>query len=106
MLRASHSVYWCRDDVPVVVVMKAMGVESDQEVTQLVGSEGAYTALFAPSLQECKNLGIFTSQQALDWLGEPNALQPAFCFQVIHEEFLYSFTLCSFEMTSLPVSDV
>ena len=54
-----------------MVVMKAMGVESDQEVTQMIGSEGAYTALFAPSLQECKQLGVFTTQQALDWLGEP-----------------------------------
>lgn len=60
---------WCRDVVPVVVVMKAMGIESDQEVTQLIGSEGTYAGLFAPSLQECKQLGVFSQQQALEWLG-------------------------------------
>ena len=59
----------CRDVVPVVVVMKAMGIESDQEVSQLIGSEGTYAGLFAPSLQECKQLGVFSQQQALEWLG-------------------------------------
>ena len=49
--------------------MKAMGIESDQEVTQLIGSEGTYAGLFAPSLQECKQLGVFSQQQALEWLG-------------------------------------
>lgn len=60
----------CRDDVPIVIVMKAMGIESDQEVTQLIGSEGIYTGLFAPSLQECKQHSVFSQQQALDWLGD------------------------------------
>ena len=52
--------------------MKAMGIESDQEVTQLIGSEGAYAGLFAPSLQECKQQGVFSQQQALEWLGMHN----------------------------------
>ena len=64
---------WCRDVVPVVVVMKAMGIESDQEVTQLIGSEATYAGLFAPSLQECKQLGVFSQQQALEWLGACSA---------------------------------
>lgn len=50
--------------------MKAMGIESDQEVTELIGSEGAYTALFAPSLQECKSHAVFSQYQALEWLGK------------------------------------
>ena len=65
----------CREDVPIVIVMKAMGIESDQEVTQLIGSEGAYTIRFAPSLQECKQHGVFTHQQALEWLGEAQRLK-------------------------------
>ena len=66
--------WWYRDVVPVVVVMKAMGIESDQEVTQLIGSEGTYAGLFAPSLQECKQLGVYSQQQALEWLGACTAL--------------------------------
>lgn len=49
--------------------MRAMGVESDQEFVQLVGQEPAFANLLAPSIQDCKLLGIFTQQQALDYLG-------------------------------------
>lgn len=72
----------CRDVVPVVVVMKAMGIESDQEVTQLIGSEGTYAGLFAPSLQECKQLGVFSQQQALEWLGMSTAQHTKPCLLV------------------------
>ena len=39
------------DDLPVVVALKAMGVTSDQEVLQLVGSEPRYAQAMAASLQ-------------------------------------------------------
>ena len=68
-----------RDDVPIVIVMKAMGIESDQEVTQLIGSEGAYTALFAPSLQECKQHAVFSQHQALEWLGKSSTSFSSCC---------------------------
>jgi len=68
--------------VPIVIVMKAMGIESDQEVTQLIGNEGTYTGLFAPSLQECKQQSIFTQQQALQWLGKSADLH-TFIFALI-----------------------
>ncbi|KAK9824521.1 hypothetical protein WJX72_011068 [[Myrmecia] bisecta] len=57
------------DDMPIVVVLKAMGVESDQEVVQLIAPEPAYAGLLGPSLQDCKKLEIFTQQQALEYLG-------------------------------------
>ncbi len=61
---------WCRrDDVPVVIVMKAMGVESDQEAASLVGSEADFSALFLPSLEAAAEAGVVTQQQALQWLG-------------------------------------
>ena len=37
------------DDVPIVVVLKAMGVASDQEVVQLVGSEGKFSQAHTPA---------------------------------------------------------
>ena len=37
------------DDVPVVVALKAMGVTSDQEVMQLVGSEPKFAQAMAAS---------------------------------------------------------
>ena len=57
------------EDVPIVIVMKAMGVESDQEIVQLVGSEQSYNDAMAPSLEEAASLGIFTETQALEYIG-------------------------------------
>ena len=57
------------DDMPVVVVFKAMGVHTDQEIIQLVGSEEDILSTFAPSLEECANLKVFTQLQALEYIG-------------------------------------
>ena len=57
------------DGIPVVVVFKAMGVVSDQEIVQLIGSEDEVLSVFAPSLEEGANLKIFTQLQALEYVG-------------------------------------
>ncbi|KAL4423845.1 hypothetical protein ABPG75_001146 [Micractinium tetrahymenae] len=56
------------EDVNIMIVMRAMGVESDEEVLQLVGTEGAFANLLIPTLQHCKEEGVYTRQQALDYL--------------------------------------
>ena len=57
------------DDVPAMVVLKAMGVESDQECVQLVGSEAEVAEMLAQSVGDCAKHNVFTQQQALEWLG-------------------------------------
>ncbi|KAL3691016.1 hypothetical protein R1sor_004667 [Riccia sorocarpa] len=57
------------DDIPIVAVLKAMGVENDQEIVQMVGRDPKYAGLLAPSMQECSNLAIYSQQQALEYLG-------------------------------------
>ncbi|EPY51806.1 DNA-directed RNA polymerase III complex subunit Rpc2 [Schizosaccharomyces cryophilus OY26] len=58
------------DDIPIVAVLKAMGLQSDQEIFELVaGNEASYQDLFAPSVEECAKLNIFTTQQALEYIG-------------------------------------
>ena len=57
------------DDMPVVVAFKAMGIHTDQEIVQLVGSEKDILSNFAPSLGECAYLKIFTQLQALEYIG-------------------------------------
>ena len=52
-------------EVGVVVVFKAMGVVSDQEIMQMVGTEDKVMTKFAASLEECHRLGVFTQEQAL-----------------------------------------
>lgn len=57
------------EDIPVVVVFKAMGMTADQEIVQLVGSNEEILSYFAPSIEECANLKIFTQLQALEYVG-------------------------------------
>ena len=59
----------CRDDQPIVVVLKAMGLESDQEIQQLVGLDGNFAQLLAPSIQKAREANVYTQQQALEYLG-------------------------------------
>ncbi|KAI0244506.1 DNA-directed RNA polymerase III complex subunit Rpc2 [Massospora cicadina] len=58
------------DDLPVVIVLKAMGITSDKEIAQLVtGTDVALLNVFAPSLETAAKEGIHTPQQALDYIG-------------------------------------
>ena len=52
-------------EVGVAIVFKAMGVISDQEIVQMVGTEDKVMTMFAASLEECHRLGVFTQEQAL-----------------------------------------
>jgi len=56
------------DDIPVVVLLRAMGLTSDQEVVQLVGSEPRFAHAISASLHECAKLGIFSQAKALEWI--------------------------------------
>ncbi|KAL6899552.1 hypothetical protein ACP4OV_006210 [Aristida adscensionis] len=56
--------------IPIIVVMKAMGMESDQEVVQMVGRDPRYADLMFPSIQECASEGIYTQQQALQYMDD------------------------------------
>ncbi|KAL2348967.1 hypothetical protein Fmac_002967 [Flemingia macrophylla] len=56
------------EKVPLMVVMKAMGMESDQEVIQMVGRDPRYSLLLLPSIEECTKCKVYTQQQALEYL--------------------------------------
>ena len=58
------------EDIPIVVVFRAMGIQSDKEILQLVaGQDETYAELFSINLERAAKLGIFTRQQALDYMG-------------------------------------
>ncbi|CAB9507491.1 polymerase II subunit RPB2 [Seminavis robusta] len=57
------------DDIPIAIVLKAMGIESDLEMVQLVGSEDYILNSLALSLEEPARLGIHTQTQALRYIG-------------------------------------
>jgi len=58
------------DDIPIVVLLKAMGVTSDQEIVQLVGSEGKFAQAIAASLNECSQLRVYSQKQALEYISK------------------------------------
>ncbi len=55
-------------DVPIAVIFKAMGVISDQEIVQMVGTDDNVMTSFAASLEECHRAGVFTQLQALKYM--------------------------------------
>uniref|UniRef100_A0A1J3DA34 DNA-directed RNA polymerase subunit beta n=1 Tax=Noccaea caerulescens TaxID=107243 RepID=A0A1J3DA34_NOCCA len=54
--------------IPIIIVLKAMGMESDQEIVQMVGRDPRFSASLLPSIEECVSEGVHTRQQALDYL--------------------------------------
>ncbi|CAN6855574.1 unnamed protein product [Brassica oleracea] len=57
--------------IPIIIVLKAMGMESDQEIVQMVGRDPRFSASLLPSMEasiECISEGVNTRQQALDYL--------------------------------------
>lgn len=58
------------EDVPIAMIFKALGIDSDQEIMLLVaGFDSTYQDIFAVNFEECAKLDIHTQQEALEWLG-------------------------------------
>ncbi|KAL9634049.1 MAG: hypothetical protein Q9164_004319, partial [Protoblastenia rupestris] len=58
------------EDIPIVVLFKALGVHSDNEILQMIaGLDGAYQDTFAINFEESKKLNINTQQEALEYIG-------------------------------------
>lgn len=58
------------EDIPIVILLKAMGIHTDKEMLRLVaGVDRLYQEDFAINFEEPIKLGISTQQQALDWIG-------------------------------------
>ena len=46
-----------------MVIFKGYGIQSDQEIAELVGFEEDILNCFAASIEECHRLGIYTQMQ-------------------------------------------
>jgi len=62
-----HNIF--TEDIPVMIILKAMGIESDLEMVQLVGSEPEIIDAMALPLEDPVKLSIYTQLQALKYLG-------------------------------------
>lgn len=52
-------------DIPIVVMFKAMGFQSDQQIVQMIGTEPEILKNLSASLEECYTVDVFTQTQAL-----------------------------------------
>ncbi|KAG6865344.1 DNA-directed RNA polymerase III subunit [Blastosporella zonata] len=58
------------EDIPIAIALKALGIQSDKEILLLTaGNTEAYKSAFSASLEEAAKLGVFTRQQALEFIG-------------------------------------
>ena len=55
-------------DIPIAIAFKAMGVTSDQEIVQMVGTDDNIMTAFSASLEECNKAAVFTQLQALKYM--------------------------------------
>ncbi|KAK5120067.1 DNA-directed RNA polymerase III subunit [Meristemomyces frigidus] len=57
------------EDVPVAIALRAMGVQSDHEILLLTaGNDATYQDNFAPNIEQAALEGVFTQEQALDYV--------------------------------------
>eukprot|EP00111_Clytia_hemisphaerica_P015648 TCONS_00046187-protein len=56
------------EDIPICAVFKAMGIESDQEIVQMIGIEEEVMNYFAATIEEGNMLQIYTKMQAMNYL--------------------------------------
>ena len=52
-------------DMPIVILLKALGVETDQEIVQMVGNEPMIHIALGPCIEECHRAHVFTQKQVV-----------------------------------------
>uniref|UniRef100_A0A336KW81 DNA-directed RNA polymerase subunit beta n=1 Tax=Culicoides sonorensis TaxID=179676 RepID=A0A336KW81_CULSO len=71
---SKHGKYYLKhnsmtEDIPIVIIFKAMGMTSDQEIMQLIGTDTDTQTRFVPSLLEAIHHKVFTQERALEFMG-------------------------------------
>jgi len=58
-----------REDVPLMVMFRALGVETDEEIANLLWDKNSqYSDMLAASFKECSDLKIYTRSEAVEYL--------------------------------------
>jgi len=73
-IAVKHGKYYLRhntlqEDVLVIIILRAMGIESDQEIVQLIGTEDSVIGSLMSTLEDTQKLDINTQEQAIKYLG-------------------------------------
>lgn len=55
-----------REDIPLMVMFRAFGIETDREIAEIIG--GDHTELLAASFKECADAKVYTKHDAITYL--------------------------------------
>lgn len=69
LLMLKHNSF--NEDIPVAIALRAMGVQSDHEILLLcAGQDSQYQDEFAPNLEYAALCGVYTQEQALEFISQ------------------------------------
>lgn len=64
------------EDIPIVILLKALGLESDQSITQCIGTTAEFQKVLFACFQEAANHKVVTQDEALSFIGERRRESP------------------------------
>jgi DNA-directed RNA polymerase II subunit RPB2 len=57
-----------REDIPLMVMFRAFGMESDEEIANLICPTGEYMELLGASFKECSDIKVYNREDAITYL--------------------------------------
>ena len=57
-----------REDIPLMVMFRALGVENDEAIANLICPTGEYVELLSASFKECSDINIYSQEDAINYL--------------------------------------
>lgn len=90
------------EPIPVVIILRALGVVSDHEVVQLIGTDVVDSV--SASLEEASRLKVFTAKQALTYIGSKMKMPKKFTSYRKSKEDVGLDVLCTKVLSHIPVT--
>jgi len=57
-----------REDIPLMIMFRALGVEEDETIAKLICPTGEYIDLLSASFKECSDINVYTKEDAINYL--------------------------------------
>ena len=57
-----------REDIPLMVMFRALGVETDEEIAKLIWGDSNFIEMLAASFKECSDINVYTREDAVSYL--------------------------------------